>query len=137
MGLELRYHAVGSGAEIERAFESIRNDRCEAVDVYPDAFMSGESARIVRLALAGRMASVSGWSNYPEAGMLMSYGPNITECFRRLSTYVDKILKGAKPATLPVELPSTVEFVVNLRTARALKLVIPPTVLARADRVFE
>ncbi|MBI3001525.1 MAG: hypothetical protein HYY46_24175 [Deltaproteobacteria bacterium] len=92
--------------------------------------------QIAEFAAKNRLASVFGFREYVESGGLMSYGPTRDEPQRRIAVYVDKILKGAKPADLPVELPMKFEFVVNLKTAKQIGLTIPPNVLARADRVI-
>jgi putative ABC transport system substrate-binding protein len=107
------------------------------VVVFPDALTLRTRERIARFGVEHRMPVVSGWAQYAESGCLMTYGPNLRVSYRRLATYVDRILKGAKPADLPVELPTTVELVVNMRTATALGIKIPQPVLARADQVIE
>jgi putative ABC transport system substrate-binding protein len=89
------------------------------------------------LALEGRLPSISSTSEFVRAGGLMSYGPNTTDLYRRVATHVDKILKGARPADLPVEQPTTFELVINSKTAKALGIVVPPLLLARADEVIE
>src|SRR3954452_8571022 len=94
-------------------------------------------ARIAALALKSRLPTVVALRDYADAGALLSYGPNYADHCRRAATYVDEILKGAKPADLPVQLPTMYELAVNLRTAKALGLTIPPTLLARADEVIE
>jgi putative ABC transport system substrate-binding protein len=91
---------------------------------------------IVDFATKRRLPSMLGWKEYVEAGGLMSYGPNRDESFRRIAVYVDKILKGTKPADLPAELPIRFELVINLKTAKQIGLTIPPNVLARADKVI-
>jgi putative ABC transport system substrate-binding protein len=137
LGIEVVYHPAITAAEIEPAMAAASRARCEAVDVYPDALMASAAPRIADIALGGGMATVSGWSLFPDSGMLLSYGPNLRDVYRRIASYADKILRGAKPADLPVELPTTVEMVVNQKTARALGIRLPQSLLARADRVIE
>jgi putative tryptophan/tyrosine transport system substrate-binding protein len=105
--------------------------------VFPDFVTLGHRRQIAEFAAKHGLPSVFGWSEYVEAGGLMAYGPNRLETAKRLAVYVDKILKGAKPADLPVEQPTKFELVINLKTARALGLTIPPSVLLRADEVIE
>ena len=93
--------------------------------------------RIAELAAAARLPAIYGYRDHVEAGGLISYGPKLEENFRRAATYVDKFLKGAKPADLPIEQPTQFELVINLKTAKALGLNIPPSLLARADEVIE
>jgi putative ABC transport system substrate-binding protein len=93
--------------------------------------------RVADLLTNARLPAIAAWRQFPEAGGLMSYGADIPEMFRRAAVYVDKILRGAKPADLPVELPTTFELVINLKTAKALGLPIPQSLLQRADQVIE
>jgi putative ABC transport system substrate-binding protein len=93
--------------------------------------------RIADFAIRKRLPSVFGWREYAEAGGLISYGPNLDDSWRRLAVFVDKILKGAKPASLPVEQPTKFELVINMKTAQALGLTIPPSLLLRADQIIE
>ena len=102
-----------------------------------DPFFRTHRARIADFAAKSRLPSVSGEREQTEVGGLMSYGPSRLDMFRRAATYVDKILKGAKPADLPIEQPTKFEFVINLKTAKALGLTIPPSILLRADQVIE
>ena len=137
LGLEVVYLPATTVTDIEPALLAAKRARCEAVDVYPDALMANAAERIGTIALREKLASVSGWSVFPDNGLLMSYGPNLRDVYQRIASFADKILRGARPADLPVELPTSVESVVNLRTARALGLKVPQTLLARADRVIE
>jgi putative ABC transport system substrate-binding protein len=104
--------------------------------VFPDGVMVANAARIARFAAERRIASVSGWATFPENGFLLSYGPNLRDSYKDLARFADRILRGARPADLPVELPRTVELVVNNRTANALGLKIPQSIALRADRVI-
>jgi ABC-type uncharacterized transport system substrate-binding protein len=137
LGLTLEYFAVRSAPELEDALTAIPKARGEAVVVFPDAFTLRSRERIALFGLKHRIPVVSGWGQFADSGCLMTYGPNLRASYRRLATYVDRILKGAKPADLPVELPTSVELVVNMKTATALAIRIPEPVLARADRVIE
>ena len=137
LGLEVSYLPVTKSTEIEAALALARKERCEAVDVYPDALMANEAERIAAFAQQEKLASVSGWSVFPDRGMLASYGPNLRDVYRRLAVYADRILRGAKPADLPVERPTSVESVVNRRTAKAIGITIPQSILLRAERVID
>jgi len=105
--------------------------------MFPLASVMAQRERIARWAIEHRIPTISGWAQFAEGGNLMSYGPNLRVSFRRLATFVDKIRRGARPADIPIEQPSSVELVVNLRAARALGVTIPPSVLLRAARVIE
>ena len=115
----------------------MRKERAAGVVFLSDPTLTGQRRRIAELATKYRMPSIFGSREYPEAGGLMSYGPNQPDLLRRAATYVDKILKGAKPADLSVEQPTEFELVVNLKTAKALGVKIPQSVLLRADKVIE
>jgi putative ABC transport system substrate-binding protein len=128
---------VRSPDELERGFSEMGNAHVDAVLLMPDGVFNDSRKRIAELALAHKLPAI-GWSvELTEAGALMSYGPNIPDMFRHAAVYIDKVLKGTNPADIPVEQPVLFDFVVNLRTAKALGLSIPPTVLARADKVIE
>jgi putative ABC transport system substrate-binding protein len=123
--------------EIENAFATMARDKAGAVIVGTTTFSAPLKRQIATLALKYRLPSIFGTREYVEAGGLMSYGTKFTDLFNRCATYVDKILKGSNPGALPVQQPVTFEFIVNLRTARALGLAIPQSVLLRADEVIE
>jgi putative tryptophan/tyrosine transport system substrate-binding protein len=123
--------------EFEGAFAAMVRDRMDAVLVAQDPLFLSARSRVVLLASRHRLPTMYGNREYAEVGGLMSYGPNIADQFRRVSAFVDKILKGAKPADLPVEQPTKFELVINLKTAKALGLTIPPSLLLRADQVIE
>jgi putative ABC transport system substrate-binding protein len=123
--------------EIATAFEAIAQAHYGAVFVVADALLVSEAAQIAKLSLKYQLPSMHQVRAEAEAGGLMSYGPDITDLYRRAATYVDAIIKGAKPADLPVQQPTKFELVLNLTTARALGLTISPTLLVRADEVIE
>jgi putative tryptophan/tyrosine transport system substrate-binding protein len=123
--------------EIEPAFQTFTREHVEAVFVSQDGLFLFNAERIASLALAARLPTVFGFREHVEAGGLMSYGLNRDDLWRHAASYVEKILKGAKPADLPVELHPKLELVINLKTAKALGVTIPPHVLAFADEVIE
>jgi putative ABC transport system substrate-binding protein len=123
--------------EIERAFATMTRQNAGAVIVSSDGFFIQQQRQIVDLALKHRLPSIYPRKAFVETGGLMSYGPNTVDFYRRAATYVDKIFKGAKPADLPVEQPTTLELVINRKTAKTLGLAIPQELLLRADKVIE
>lgn len=123
--------------QFERAFDMMTHDRAEALIVLSDSFATFNQLRLSELAAAHRLPAIYGHSGYVAAGGLMSYGPSLASVYRRGASYVDKILKGANTADLPVEQPTKFELVVNLKAVRSLGLTISSTVLARADKVIE
>jgi putative ABC transport system substrate-binding protein len=137
VGIELQSVEARLAINLQHAFEAMRRDRANAFVVMPDDFTFTHRHRIADLAVKHRIPGICYLREFAEAGCLMSYGVNISDLYRRAPFYVDRILKGAKPAELPVEQPSVFETVVNLKTARSLGLTIPPTVLLRADQVIE
>jgi ABC-type uncharacterized transport system substrate-binding protein len=137
LGVQLQPLDVRDPKDLDGAFQAATAARAHAVITIPSTFFAMHRARVAELALKHRLPAGSIETGFADAGGLMSYGPNIPNSFRRAATYVDKILKGAKPADLPVEQPTSFQLVVNLRTAKALGLTIPPSVLARADRVIQ
>jgi putative ABC transport system substrate-binding protein len=136
LGIALQRLEARHADELERAFETARNKRTGAILVLDDAVFSTHRARIATLAASSRLPTFYGLRS-AEAGGLLSYGPNLLEMFKSAAIYVDKILKGAKPADLPVEQPTKFELVINLKTAKALGLTIPQSLLQRADQVIE
>jgi putative tryptophan/tyrosine transport system substrate-binding protein len=136
LGLEVSTVEIRRADDIGPAFEALKG-RADALYVITDALVSTNRVRINTSALAARLPTMHGVRDYVEAGGLMSYGASYSDRFRRAGDYVDKILRGAKPADLPVEQPTKFDFVINLTTAKALGLEVPPTLLARADEVIE
>jgi putative ABC transport system substrate-binding protein len=137
LAMRLQLLEARGPSEIDSAFAAMIKERAGAVIVLVDGMLADHRTRIADLAAKSRLPAVYGLSDHPEAGGLMAYGPSVSDRFRRAATYVDKILKGAKPAELPVEQPTKFELVLNLTTAKALGLTIPPSLLARADQVIE
>jgi putative ABC transport system substrate-binding protein len=122
--------------DIAPAFEALKG-RAEALYVCVDPLVNTNRNRINTMAVGARLPTMYGLREYVEAGGLMSYGPNIPDLYRRAADFVDKILRGTKPGDLPVEQPIKFELVINLKTAKALEITVPPTLLARADEVIE
>jgi putative tryptophan/tyrosine transport system substrate-binding protein len=137
LGVRLQFVEARGPDDFDRAFSDMTRARAGALAVLGSAMFFNERRRLVDLAAKHRLPAVYPWRDGVDAGGLMSYGPNGPDLFRRAAAYVDKILKGAKPADLPVEQPTKFELVVNLKTAKALGLTIPQTLLLRADQVIE
>jgi putative tryptophan/tyrosine transport system substrate-binding protein len=123
--------------DLDAAFQALANDHVEAVIVLVDPLFFNDAKRIAALTAAARLPAIYGFRDHVDAGGLVSYGVNLSENFHRAATYVDKILKGAKPADLPVEFPTKLELIVNNKAAKALGLTISPSLLVRADEVVE
>jgi putative ABC transport system substrate-binding protein len=136
LGLEVIPLEVKSPDDIAPAIASL-NGRAQALYVVGDPLTADNQIQINTLALAAHLPTMHGSRGYVDSGGLLSYGPNFSDLFRRAGDYVDKILKGAKPADLPVEEPTKIELVVNLKTAKAIGLDVPPSLLVRADEVIE
>jgi ABC-type uncharacterized transport system substrate-binding protein len=136
-GVKLEYQDVLSPKDIETAFRAARKGRAEAVLVLQSRVFNTQRKQIVELAVTGRLPAMYSSREYVEGGGLMTYGASFTDLYRRAAIYVDKILKGAKPADLPVEQPTKFEFIINLKAAKQIGLTIPPNVLVRADRVIK
>ena len=135
--LKLQFVGVRAESEFDQAFEAIVKERPGALVVLADRVFLHNRARIVDFAARTRLPAVYPYRELVEAGGLICFGPNYADMHRRAATYVDRILKGAKPADLPIEQPTKFELLINLKTAKALGLTIPPSVLARADQVIE
>jgi putative tryptophan/tyrosine transport system substrate-binding protein len=136
-GVKLQYLDVLDPKDIETAFKTAGKGRADAVLVLTSGVLADHRTEIAELAIKSRLPAIYFRSEFVEDGGLMAYGVSITDLDRRAATYVDKILKGTKPADLPVERPKKFEFIINLKTAKQIGLTIPPNVLVRADRVIK
>jgi putative ABC transport system substrate-binding protein len=137
LAMKLQYLDVLSPTDVETAFRGASKGRAEAVLALGGPVLNNHRTRVVELAAKNRLPAMYSIREYVEDGGLMSYGVSVTDLDRRAATYVDKILKGAKPADLPVEQPTKFEFIINLKAAKQISLTIPPNVLARADKVIK
>jgi putative ABC transport system substrate-binding protein len=137
LGIQLQSLELRAPSELDGAIQAASRGRAEALTVAPSRLTAFLRRRIIELAAKARLPVISGWREFAEAGGLLTYGPNRSEGARRAAAYIDKILKGAKPADLPVEQPTRFELVINLKTAKALGLTIPQSVLIRADQVIQ
>jgi putative ABC transport system substrate-binding protein len=136
-GMAVQPVEVREAGQLPGAFARMVQKRAQAIHLIGSPFFYTVRGQIVELAMRHRLPTAYPWREGPDAGGLLSYGPNILASWHRAAVYVDKILNGAKPADLPVEQPSTFELVINLKTAKALGLTIPPSLLQRADQVIE
>jgi len=137
LNVQLQPHGVETATDIEAAFKSMSKERVDAVVRLPSSFLTSLRKPIVELAAKNRLPAIYDDRIIVEEGGLMSYGPDITDLYRRSASHVDKILRGRSPADLPVEQPTKFEFVINLKAAKQIGLTIPPNVLARADKVIK
>jgi putative ABC transport system substrate-binding protein len=137
LGLQLRRLEVRDPQGLDGVFAAIRHERLQALVVVTDGVLFNQRARIADLAIKSRLPMMCEVREFVVAGCLIAYGPSYGDLARRAAVYVDKILKGTKPADLPVEQPTKFELVINFRTAKALGLAIPQSVLLRADQVIE
>ena len=137
LGIRIDYKPVTNPVELQAALDSLPGSGVEAIVAFPDSITFGPRKRIAEFAIQHKFPTVSGWDAYADAGFLLIYGPNTSAIWERMAYFVDRILKGTKPADLPAEIPSVIEMVVNLKTARALGITIPENILLRANRVIE
>ena len=136
-GISLHVVKVGYPDQLQEGFSEIANSHAQAVLPTPDGMFWQQRTRIADLAIADGVPTVGWMGDIADAGALISYGADTPDLFRRAATYVDKILKGASPADLPIEQPTKFEFIINLKTAEAIGLTIPPTLLVRANKLIE
>jgi len=136
LNVALRIFHARDPSDLDRAFAAMANENVDALTVIEDAILIPGNKRIAELAVKQRLPSIS-FIEYAEVGGLFGYGPNILALYRRVAVFVDKILKGAKPADIPIERPTTFEFVINMKTAKALGLTLSTATRLRADREIE
>jgi ABC-type uncharacterized transport system substrate-binding protein len=137
LGINLRVLEVAKPNDLDHAFATLTGEGAGALEVMPSTTFASQMRQLVDLAAKSRIPAIFPDERYAQAGGLLSYGPSFPEMYRRAATYVDKILKGRKPADLPVEQPTKLEFIINLKAAKQIGLTIPPNVLARADKVIK
>ena len=137
LGVKVLSMNVGTERELDSAFAHLRDQQAGAIIVAPDTFLSSRRDQILALTARHALPVLAAFREYPVAGGLVSYGPDLVQGYRQLGVFCGRVLTGAKPADLPVEQSTKVEFVVNLRTARALGMNIPPPLIGRADEVIE
>ena len=135
--VQLQYLEVRGPTDIENAFRAASKEHADAILVLGSPVLNSQRKQVIQLSVKSRLPAIYPRQEYVEDGGLMSYGANLVDMYRRAATYVDKILKGVKPADLPVEQPIKFEFIINLKTAKQIGLTIPPNVLARADKVIK
>ena len=136
LGITTVYHEARGAADLDRAMSLMEKSGCDAVLMFPVQLVISRREHIASWAIRNRLPTVSGWAQFAEGGNLMSYGPNLQDCSTRLAHFADRIAKGTRPAAIPVELPTRVEFVLNLKAAKALGVTVPRAVELRADRLI-
>ena len=137
LGVDVRSVEVRNTSDLDVAFDSIAREHPDALLLLADPLTNAQRTRIVDFAVQQRLPAIYESSDFVEVGGLMSYGPSIADLFRRAATYVDKILRGVKPGDIPIEQPAKFELILNMKTARALGIKFPESILLRADRVIE
>ena len=137
LGLGTDFFATRNSKELDDAFTKISTPPVQAISVFADGFAIQNRQKIIEFANDRRVPVISGWAIFAQSGALCTYGPRLAESYRRLAYYVDRILRGADPSTLPIERPTKFELIINARTAKALNIAIPQSVLLRADQVIE
>jgi putative ABC transport system substrate-binding protein len=137
LGLTVDYFATTTHAELDNAFATMAKNPPQAISLFADGFAIQYRQSIIHFGLSQRVPVISGWPVFAKAGAICTYGPQLTSSYQRMAYYVDRILKGTRPSDLPIEQPTKFELVINLKTAKALGLEVPPTLLARADEVIE
>ena len=137
LGLELKYAEVYTLADVSNTLDALARDRVSAILMLPSLIIYRQCKAIAEFSVRQRILTMSGWRDFAVDGNLMTYGPNPNDAWHTAATYVDKILKGTKPADLPVQLPTKFELVINLKTAKALDVSVPPSLLDTADQVIE
>jgi putative ABC transport system substrate-binding protein len=137
LGIAIQYFPTPNVAELTGAYARMAGEPPQAIVVFPDPVTVANRQHIIDFANTLRIPVVSGWADFADSGALCTYGPRLTESYRRLAYYVDRVLKGEKPAELPIERPTVFELVINLKTAKVLGIEVQPALIARADRVIE
>ena len=136
LGLSVKWHSVYAVPDFDKVFDVIASEGADALIAIPDNLINRQARSIANFAVKQRLPTISGWAEFAEAGNLLSYGPNQRNYFRQVALHTDKLLRGTRPADLPVEQPTVFEMVVNLGAARALSIVVPQSLMLRADRTI-
>jgi putative ABC transport system substrate-binding protein len=137
LGIRMQFFSTPNETELRSAYAGVAADPPQAIVVFPDPVTVANRRQIIDFANTLHIPVVSGWANFADSGALCTYGPKLSESYRRLAYYIDRILKGEKPAELPIERPTIFELVLNLKAAKALQIEIVPALIARADRIIE
>jgi ABC-type uncharacterized transport system substrate-binding protein len=137
LGIAVSFFPTANRAELDQALSRLTDESPQALVAFSDAFIVDNKNYVINFAMSRRIPVISGWGVMAKNGALCTYGPRLVESYRRTAYFVDRILKGSKPAELPIERPTVFELVVNLNSAKILGVTIPSSVLVRADRIIE